>query len=152
MSTVGYVAMKAAVYKCLLEVVSLWLFGAGAGSWSRNLASQPQLHGAAGLGWGTWSAQAAQAPGCASLPPQRPGELLCPSVQPSLWLCSLPAACLALSPLSPQYTLWNFLPKNLFEQFRRIANFYFLIIFLVQVRASSEFYLGADVRHGLSKN
>uniref|UniRef100_A0A8D2L1R7 Phospholipid-transporting ATPase n=1 Tax=Varanus komodoensis TaxID=61221 RepID=A0A8D2L1R7_VARKO len=32
-----------------------------------------------------------------------------------------------------QYTLWNFLPKNLFEQFRRIANFYFLIIFLVQV-------------------
>ncbi|NWI62832.1 AT11A ATPase, partial [Todus mexicanus] len=35
--------------------------------------------------------------------------------------------------LSPQYTLWNFLPKNLFEQFRRIANFYFLIIFLVQV-------------------
>uniref|UniRef100_A0A8C3AUS6 Phospholipid-transporting ATPase n=1 Tax=Cyclopterus lumpus TaxID=8103 RepID=A0A8C3AUS6_CYCLU len=33
----------------------------------------------------------------------------------------------------PQYTVWNFLPKNLFEQFRRIANFYFLIIFLVQV-------------------
>uniref|UniRef100_A0A8C6NJ18 Phospholipid-transporting ATPase n=1 Tax=Nothobranchius furzeri TaxID=105023 RepID=A0A8C6NJ18_NOTFU len=32
-----------------------------------------------------------------------------------------------------QYTVWNFLPKNLFEQFRRIANFYFLIIFLVQV-------------------
>ncbi|XP_007445470.2 phospholipid-transporting ATPase 11C-like, partial [Python bivittatus] len=31
------------------------------------------------------------------------------------------------------YTVWNFLPKNLFEQFRRIANFYFLIIFLVQV-------------------
>lgn len=38
-----------------------------------------------------------------------------------------------LSP-PPQYTVWNFLPKNLFEQFRRIANFYFLIIFLVQVR------------------
>lgn len=36
--------------------------------------------------------------------------------------------------LSSQYTVWNFLPKNLFEQFRRIANFYFLIIFLVQVR------------------
>lgn len=32
-----------------------------------------------------------------------------------------------------QYTFWNFIPKNLFEQFRRIANFYFLIIFLVQV-------------------
>uniref|UniRef100_A0A665X0N8 Phospholipid-transporting ATPase n=1 Tax=Echeneis naucrates TaxID=173247 RepID=A0A665X0N8_ECHNA len=32
-----------------------------------------------------------------------------------------------------KYTVWNFLPKNLFEQFRRIANFYFLIIFLVQV-------------------
>lgn len=40
-----------------------------------------------------------------------------------------------VSPSShPQYTVWNFLPKNLFEQFRRIANFYFLIIFLVQVR------------------
>lgn len=35
-----------------------------------------------------------------------------------------------------QYTVWNFLPKNLFEQFRRIANFYFLIIFLVQVRTN----------------
>lgn len=35
---------------------------------------------------------------------------------------------------SLQYTIWNFIPKNLFEQFRRIANFYFLIIFLVQVR------------------
>uniref|UniRef100_A0A8C0C0F6 ATPase phospholipid transporting 11A n=1 Tax=Buteo japonicus TaxID=224669 RepID=A0A8C0C0F6_9AVES len=31
------------------------------------------------------------------------------------------------------YTFWNFVPKNLFEQFRRIANFYFLIIFLVQL-------------------
>ncbi|XP_053129386.1 phospholipid-transporting ATPase IG isoform X3 [Hemicordylus capensis] len=35
--------------------------------------------------------------------------------------------------ISSKYTVWNFLPKNLFEQFRRIANFYFLIIFLVQV-------------------
>ncbi|XP_029463630.1 phospholipid-transporting ATPase IG isoform X2 [Rhinatrema bivittatum] len=35
--------------------------------------------------------------------------------------------------VSSKYTIWNFLPKNLFEQFRRIANFYFLIIFLVQV-------------------
>ncbi|XP_053284176.1 phospholipid-transporting ATPase IG isoform X2 [Pleuronectes platessa] len=35
--------------------------------------------------------------------------------------------------VSAKYTVWNFLPKNLFEQFRRIANFYFLIIFLVQV-------------------
>uniref|UniRef100_A0A3P9H4B0 Phospholipid-transporting ATPase n=1 Tax=Oryzias latipes TaxID=8090 RepID=A0A3P9H4B0_ORYLA len=31
------------------------------------------------------------------------------------------------------YTVWNFVPKNMFEQFRRIANFYFLIIFLVQL-------------------
>ncbi|XP_078544731.1 phospholipid-transporting ATPase IG isoform X1 [Lissotriton helveticus] len=35
--------------------------------------------------------------------------------------------------VSSKYTIWNFIPKNLFEQFRRIANFYFLIIFLVQV-------------------
>ncbi|XP_061681285.1 phospholipid-transporting ATPase IF isoform X1 [Syngnathoides biaculeatus] len=34
---------------------------------------------------------------------------------------------------SSKYTVWNFVPKNLFEQFRRIANFYFLIIFLVQL-------------------
>lgn len=32
-----------------------------------------------------------------------------------------------------QYTLWNFLPKNLFEQFRRVANFYFLCVGIVQV-------------------
>uniref|UniRef100_A0A8D2QVL4 ATPase phospholipid transporting 11C n=1 Tax=Zosterops lateralis melanops TaxID=1220523 RepID=A0A8D2QVL4_ZOSLA len=50
--------------------------------------------------------------------------------------CGISSPCLGLfvsPPFSPQYTLWNFLPKNLFEQFRRIANFYFLIIFLVQV-------------------
>uniref|UniRef100_A0A8C2KGA9 Phospholipid-transporting ATPase n=1 Tax=Cyprinus carpio TaxID=7962 RepID=A0A8C2KGA9_CYPCA len=35
--------------------------------------------------------------------------------------------------VSSKFTVWNFLSKNLFEQFRRIANFYFLIIFLVQV-------------------
>lgn len=35
--------------------------------------------------------------------------------------------------ISSKYTIWNFVPKNLFEQFRRVANFYFLIIFLVQL-------------------
>uniref|UniRef100_A0A8C5GFN2 Phospholipid-transporting ATPase n=1 Tax=Gouania willdenowi TaxID=441366 RepID=A0A8C5GFN2_GOUWI len=35
--------------------------------------------------------------------------------------------------VSSKYTFWNFVPKNLFEQFRRIANFYFLVIFLVQL-------------------
>ncbi|CAL8256603.1 unnamed protein product [Merluccius merluccius] len=35
--------------------------------------------------------------------------------------------------ISSKYTVWNFVPKNLFEQFRRIANFYFIIIFLVQL-------------------
>ncbi|XP_055018989.1 LOW QUALITY PROTEIN: phospholipid-transporting ATPase IH [Boleophthalmus pectinirostris] len=34
---------------------------------------------------------------------------------------------------SSKYTFWNFIPKNMFEQFRRVANFYFLIIFLVQL-------------------
>ncbi|PWA18798.1 hypothetical protein CCH79_00005653 [Gambusia affinis] len=42
------------------------------------------------------------------------------------WLCGI------ISDGDGEYTVWNFLPKNLFEQFRRIANFYFLIIFLVQ--------------------
>ncbi|XP_028397580.1 probable phospholipid-transporting ATPase IF isoform X2 [Dendronephthya gigantea] len=35
--------------------------------------------------------------------------------------------------VSSKYTVWNFLPKNLFEQFRRIANFYFLCISVVQL-------------------
>ncbi|XP_052218556.1 phospholipid-transporting ATPase IF-like isoform X1 [Dreissena polymorpha] len=35
--------------------------------------------------------------------------------------------------ISSRYTIWNFLPKNLFEQFRRVANFYFLIIGIVQL-------------------
>lgn len=29
--------------------------------------------------------------------------------------------------ITHKYTIWNFIPKNLFEQFRRVANFYFLI-------------------------
>lgn len=32
-----------------------------------------------------------------------------------------------------KYTLWNFLPKNLFEQFRRLANFYFLTTTILQL-------------------
>lgn len=35
--------------------------------------------------------------------------------------------------VSAKYTVWNFIPKNLFEQFRRIANFYFLCIAIIQV-------------------
>ncbi|KAE9037738.1 hypothetical protein PR002_g6395 [Phytophthora rubi] len=34
---------------------------------------------------------------------------------------------------SSKYTTLNFLPKSLFEQFRRVANFYFLIISLLQL-------------------
>ncbi|KAK6644621.1 hypothetical protein RUM43_000889 [Polyplax serrata] len=30
--------------------------------------------------------------------------------------------------ITSKYTAWNFIPKNLFEQFRRIGNFYFLCI------------------------
>ena len=33
-----------------------------------------------------------------------------------------------------QYTAWNFIPKNLFEQFHRVANFYFLCVALIEVR------------------
>jgi phospholipid-translocating ATPase len=32
-----------------------------------------------------------------------------------------------------KYTLVNFLPKNLYEQFRRLANFYFLITAIIQI-------------------
>ncbi|XP_077987286.1 phospholipid-transporting ATPase IF-like isoform X2 [Glandiceps talaboti] len=39
--------------------------------------------------------------------------------------------------VSSKYTAWNFLPKNLFEQFRRIANFYFLIVGLIQLAIDS---------------
>lgn len=34
--------------------------------------------------------------------------------------------------ISSKYTLWNFIPKNLFEQFQRIANIYFLIVGAIQ--------------------
>jgi phospholipid-translocating P-type ATPase (flippase) len=31
-----------------------------------------------------------------------------------------------------KYTVWNFIPRNLWEQFRRLANFYFLLVAIVQ--------------------
>ncbi|XP_046454878.1 phospholipid-transporting ATPase IF-like [Daphnia pulex] len=39
--------------------------------------------------------------------------------------------------VSSKYTALNFLPKNLFEQFRRIANFYFLCIAIIQIVSDS---------------
>ncbi|EFN88498.1 Probable phospholipid-transporting ATPase IF [Harpegnathos saltator] len=39
--------------------------------------------------------------------------------------------------VSNKYTLWNFLPKNLFEQFRRIANFYFLLTTVIALSIES---------------
>jgi len=33
-----------------------------------------------------------------------------------------------------KYNIITFLPKNLFEQFKRIANFYFLCLLIMQVR------------------
>jgi len=36
-----------------------------------------------------------------------------------------------------QYTKWTFIPYNLFEQFRRIVNFYFLCIAIVQVQLNN---------------
>ncbi|XP_076762998.1 phospholipid-transporting ATPase IF [Xylocopa sonorina] len=38
---------------------------------------------------------------------------------------------------SKKYTMWNFIPKNLFEQFRRIANFYFLIMTIISLLIKS---------------
>lgn len=35
--------------------------------------------------------------------------------------------------VSAKYSLWTFLPVNLFQQFRRVANFYFLCIAVIQV-------------------
>eukprot|EP00696_Hemimastix_kukwesjijk_P015549 gnl/Hemi2/3764_TR1319_c0_g1_i1.p1 gnl/Hemi2/3764_TR1319_c0_g1~~gnl/Hemi2/3764_TR1319_c0_g1_i1.p1 ORF type:complete len:886 (-),score=289.13 gnl/Hemi2/3764_TR1319_c0_g1_i1:298-2955(-) len=35
--------------------------------------------------------------------------------------------------ITSKYTVLNFLPKNLYEQFRRVANFYFLIILCIEL-------------------
>lgn len=43
--------------------------------------------------------------------------------------------------VSSKYTALNFLPKNLFEQFRRIANFYFLCIAIIQVIAFIYYFI-----------
>jgi len=40
-----------------------------------------------------------------------------------------------------KYNILTFLPKNLFEQFRRIANFYFLCLAILQVRTTLCFYI-----------
>ncbi|XP_022095115.1 probable phospholipid-transporting ATPase IF isoform X2 [Acanthaster planci] len=39
--------------------------------------------------------------------------------------------------ISSKYTIITFLPKNLFEQFRRIANFYFLLVAILQLAIDS---------------
>ncbi|XP_022246740.1 probable phospholipid-transporting ATPase IF isoform X2 [Limulus polyphemus] len=39
--------------------------------------------------------------------------------------------------VSSKYTIWNFIPKNLYEQFQRIANFYFLCIAIIQLSINS---------------
>ncbi|XP_032670766.1 probable phospholipid-transporting ATPase IF isoform X2 [Odontomachus brunneus] len=39
--------------------------------------------------------------------------------------------------VSNKYTIWNFLPKNLFEQFRRVANFYFLLTTIIALSIES---------------
>ncbi|KAK0098029.1 hypothetical protein PV326_011702 [Microctonus aethiopoides] len=36
-----------------------------------------------------------------------------------------------------KYTVWNFIPKNLFEQFRRVANFYFLVSAIIAMTIDS---------------
>lgn len=36
-----------------------------------------------------------------------------------------------LTPL-PEYTIFTFIPKNLYEQFRRVANIYFLVLVILQ--------------------
>lgn len=43
--------------------------------------------------------------------------------------------------VSSRYTPWNFLPKSLLEQFRRLANVYFLVIGIIAiVGAQSSYY------------
>lgn len=42
--------------------------------------------------------------------------------------------------VSSRYTPWNFLPKSLLEQFRRLANVYFLIIGMIAVVGSYSNY------------
>ena len=42
--------------------------------------------------------------------------------------------------VSSRYTPWNFLPKSLFEQFRRLANVYFLIIGIIAIIGSESNY------------
>ncbi|KAK8388975.1 hypothetical protein O3P69_020739 [Scylla paramamosain] len=58
-----------------------------------------------------------------------------PSTPPSCDLTDAPVLILPHYPsnliTTAKYTLVNFLPKNLFEQFRRLANFYFLCLAII---------------------
>ncbi|XP_029155219.1 probable phospholipid-transporting ATPase IF isoform X3 [Nylanderia fulva] len=39
--------------------------------------------------------------------------------------------------ISHKYTIWNFIPKNFFEQFRRVANCYFLLTTIIAISIES---------------
>lgn len=46
--------------------------------------------------------------------------------------------------VSTKYTLLTFFPKNMFEQFRRIANFYFLCMTVIAI-VIGEYNIALDV-------
>ncbi|XP_076435562.1 phospholipid-transporting ATPase IF-like [Babylonia areolata] len=60
----------------------------------------------------------------------RVGHRTSPTLEEEAWV---PEKFINNRIVTSKYTLLNFLPKNLFEQFRRVANFYFLVVGIVQL-------------------
>lgn len=46
--------------------------------------------------------------------------------------CSSCCILISPAPLHPEYTVITFVPKNLYEQFRRVANLFFLTLVILQ--------------------